>query len=270
MYDSRKSNQVLLVVLVLSFGVHAGAWLGLASLPSLDQMVAVFRVEEVQLVEEPPPPPPPTEVVEEEPEAEPPEPEPPPPVRRERPETPPPPDAPADPPPAAEEQIEDFTGETLTNDSGETWASAVGSGAPMDAPIGGPTGVVTGRHREGTPGGEVGGTGTGPPGPRLVALNDLSQPPAAPARDRLIELIQRHYPRELRNLAIEGSARVRLRIGSDGSVSRVRMRSETHEGFGQACVHVIEEAGAWARPLDRDGNPVATEVSFDCNFSLRI
>lgn len=274
MYDSRKSNQILALVLALSLGVHVAAWIGLASLPSLDDIVAVLRIEEVSFVEEPPPPPPPEPEPEPEPEAPPPEPEPPPPVRpRERPQMPsPPPEAPPDePPPAAEEQIEDFTGETLTNDTGEAWASAVGSGAPMDAPIGGPTGVVTGRHREGVAGGEIGGTGTSAEaGPRLVAMRDLSQPPAAPSRDRLTELIRRYYPTELRNLSIEGSARVRLRIGADGRVSRVRTRSETHEGFGAACIQVLQEAGNWDRPLDREGNPVATEVSFDCNFSLRL
>lgn len=267
MYDARKSNQILIGVLLLSLAVHVGAWLGLASLPSIEEMVAVFRIEEVALVDQPPPEPPP----EPEPEAPPPEPEPPPPVRpRERPTTPPPEAPPEEPPPAAEEQIEDFTGETLTNDSGDSWASAVGSGAPMDTPIGGATGEVTGRHRAGTPGGEIGATGTGEPGPRMVALRDLSQPPAAPARDRLTELIRRYYPTELRNLSIEGSARVRLRIGADGSVSRVRVRNESHAGFGDACVTVLQEAGTWARPLDHDGNPVATEVSFECNFSLRL
>jgi outer membrane biosynthesis protein TonB len=269
MYDSRRSNQILVSVLVMSLAVHIGAWTGLSMLPTIDQMIEVFRIDEVSLVEEPPPPP--VEEPEPEPEAPPPEPEPPPPVRRERPEAPPP-EAPPDepPPPAAEEQIEDFTGETLTNDTGEGWTSAVGSGAPMDAPIGGPTGVVTGRHRAGTEGGEIGATGTGPAGPRLVALRDLSQAPAAPSRDRLTELIRRFYPGELRTLTIEGSARVHLRIGMDGAVSRIRVRSETHEGFGEACVHVLQEAGSWAHPLDRDGNPVATEVNFECNFSLRI
>lgn len=268
MYDSRKSNQILLLVLALSVGVHEGVWYGLTRLPSIDEMIAVFSIEEVSLVDEPPPPP----VDEPEPEVVPPEPEPPPPppVHRERPETPPPEAPPEEPPPPAEEQIEDFTGETLTNDTGEAWVSAVGSGAPMDTPIGAPTGEVTGRHRSGVPGGEIGATGTGEPGPRLVAMGDLSQPPAAPSRDRLTELIRHHYPTELRNLSIEGSARVRLRIGADGAVSRIRMRTETHEGFGAACVQVLQEAGAWGRPTDRDGNAVATEVSFDCNFSLRI
>lgn len=270
MYDSRRSNQILLSVLAMSLAAHIAVWTGLSVLPTVDQMVEVFRIDELTMVEEPPPPPPPVEEPEPEPEAAP-EPEPPPVVRRERPvETPPPEAPPEEPPPAAEEQIEDFTGETLTNDTGEGWTSAVGSGAPMDHPIGGPTGEVTGRRREGVPGGEIGATGTGPPGPRLVAIRDLSQPPAAPSRDRLVELIRRLYPTELRNLSIEGTARVHLRIGADGSVSRVRMRSESHEGFGAACVQVLQEAGAWARPLDRDGNPVATEVNFDCNFSLRI
>lgn len=275
MYDSRRSNQILAIVLFLSFGLHAAAWAGLSALPSVDRMIELFRIDEVALVAEELPPPPEPEP---EPEAAPPPPEPepeperPPPVRRERPETPPPEAPPPDePPPAAEEQIEDFSGETLTNDTpGAAWASAVGTGGPMDTPIGGPTGTVTGRHREGVPDGEIGGTGTGPPGPRLVAQRDLSQLPGAPSADRLNELVRRLYPAELRTLSIEGRAVVRLRIGADGSVSRVRVRSESHEGFGAACVQVMQEAGSWQHPLDRDGVPVATEVNFTCNFSLRI
>lgn len=272
MYDSRKSNQILVVVLALSFGAHAAAWAGLSALPTVDEIIEIFQIDEVSLVDEPPPPPPPE--AEPEPEAPPPpEPEPEP-IHRERPRTPPPTEVPppeAEPPPPAEEQIEDFTGETLTNDStAPGWTSAVGNGESMDHPIGGPTGEVTGRRRQGTPGGEIGGTGTGPPGPQLVALSDLSQTPRPPGAARLAELIQRLYPGELRRLSIEGSARVRLRIGADGSVSRIRTRSETHEGFGAACAQVLQEAGAWERPLDQDGNPVATEVNFECNFDLRI
>jgi protein TonB len=271
MYDSRRANRNLVLVLVMSLSTHLLAWTALTLLPSTSEMLEMFRIDEVALIEETPPPPEPEPEPEPE-EAPPPEPEPPPPVRRERPQTPPPEEAPPpeEPPPAAEEQIEDFTGETLTNDTGEAWASAVGSGAPMDAPIGGPTGVVTGRHRAGVEGGEIGATGTGPVGPRLVALQDLSSQPSAPARDRLAELIRRFYPRELRNLSIEGTAVVRVRIGADGRVSRIRTRSETHEGFGGACAHVLEEAGAWGHPQDRDGNAVATEVNFECRFDLSL
>ncbi|MFO0685426.1 MAG: TonB family protein [Sandaracinus sp.] len=276
MYDSRQSQWILGVGFGLSLVLHVAAWLGLVSLPSSDDLAAMLHFETVAIIEEPPPPPPPPEpepeVVEPEPE---PEPEvPPPPVRRERPtaptEEPPPPDD--TPPPAAEEQIEDFTGETLTNDSTDGWQSAVGSGAPMDSPIGGPTGVVTGRRREGSPDGVVGGSGTGAvdPGPRMVGLRDLSAPPSLPARDHLVELVRQYYPGDLRRQSIEGRATVRLRVGPDGRVSRVRMRNESHEGFGQACVRVIQEAGAWGTPLDRDGSPVATQVDFECIFDLHL
>ncbi len=271
MYDERTARSLVVIGLALSLMVHLAIWRGLAILPSLDEALAVLHMQEVELIEEPPPPPEP----EPEPEEAPPEPEPepeipPPPMPRERPQTPEPEEVPPEEPPAAEEQIEDFTGETLTNDSGETWASAVGNGAATGTPIGAPTGVVTGRHRSGVEGGEIGASGGGEPGTHLVAIRDLSHPPDAPPRARLAELIQRFYPSELRNLTIEGTARVHLRIGADGSVSRVRVRSESHEGFGAACVHVLQEAGAWGHPIDRQGNPATTEVNFDCGFSLRI
>lgn len=276
MQDERKSQAILGVVFAMSASAHLAAWIGLGLLPSVSDTIAAITITDVALVEEEPPPEPPPPPEPEEEEPPPPEPPPEPVVRRERP-TPteaPPPDAPPppdEPPPAAEEQIEDFTGETLTNESGEAWQSAVGTGAPMDAPIGAPTGVVTGRHRSGTEGGTIGGTGTGEPGPRLVAARDLSAPPGAPAQARLAELIQRFYPVELRRLAIEGTAVVRLRVSPDGAVSRVRVRSESHEGFGQACVQVLQEGGRWSPgPRDRDGNAVATEVNFECRFSVRL
>lgn len=275
MYDERRSRELLAIVIVASLAVHAAAWGGLGMLPPLEEMISEFTITSVEIVEEPPEP-----LPEPEPEPElPPEPEPPPPppepvVHRERPtprtEEPPPDVPPPEPPPAAEEQIEEFTGETLTNDQGESWASAVGTGAPMDGPIGAPTGTVTGRHVEGREGGTVGGTGTGEPGTRLVAVRDLSVLPQPPPNTRIQELIQRFYPPDLRRLAVEGDARVRLRIGTDGRITRVRSTRETEPGFGDACVRALTEAGAWpAGGRDREGNPAATEVNFDCEFRVR-
>lgn len=271
MYDERRSQAVLAIVIGASLLAHVAAWGGLGMIPR-QLLTFVVDVTAVDMLEELPPPEPEPELPPEpepEPELPPPEPI----VRRERPVVPPPPDEapPPEPPPAAEEQIEDFTGETLTNDEGAAWQSAVGSGAPMDAPIGAPTGTVTGRHVEGTEGGEIGGSGTAEAGPRLVAVRDLSAPPGAPRTDRLASLIQRFYPTELRRLAVEGRATVRLRIAPDGSVSRLRVRSESDPGFGQACVDALTEAGRWdPGPRDREGNPVSTEVNFECRFTVRI
>jgi protein TonB len=270
MYDERRSQAVLALVVLASFVLHVLAYDGLARLPR-EIRTFIVEVTAVDMLEELPPPEPEPELPPEpepEPELPPPEPI----VRRERPVVPPPEDAPPpEPPPAAEEQIEDFTGETLTNDQGEAWQSAVGTGAPMDAPIGAPTGVVTGRHVRGTEDGTVGGSTTAEPGPRLVAIRDLSAQPGAPRTDRLASLIQRFYPPELRRLAVEGRATIRLRIGPDGHVSRLRVRTETEPGFGQACVDALTEAGAWdPGPRDQEGNPVSTEVNFECRFTVRI
>jgi protein TonB len=272
MYDERRSQAVLAIVIVASFAMHVAAYSGLGTL-DLRTLIQQIDTIAVEMVDEAPPPEP---ELPPEPEPEPEVPPPPPPepvVRRERPVVPPPEEEapPPEPPPAAEEQIEDFTGETLTNDQGEAWQSAVGSGAPMDAPIGAPTGVVTGRHVEGTEGGVVGGSPDVESGPRLVAVRDLSAPPGAPRTDRLASLIQRFYPAELRRLAVEGRATVRVRIGPDGNVSRLRVRSETEPGFGQACVDALTEAGRWdPGPRDQEGNPVSTEVNFECRFTVRI
>ncbi len=273
MYDERRSQTVLAIVVIASLFAHVLAWGGLGLLPPLEEMMQSFTVTAVDMLEDLPPPEPLPELP---PEPEPvPEPElpPEPVVRRERaPVQAPPEEAPPpEPPPAAEEQIEDFTGETLTNDEGAAWQSAVGNGAPMDAPIGAPTGTRTGRHVVGTEGGAIGGSGTGDPGPRLVAVRDLSAPPGAPRTDRLASLIQRFYPSELRRLAVEGRATVRLRIGPDGNVSRLRVRSESEAGFGQACVDALTEAGRWdPGPRDQEGNAVSTEVNFECRFTVRL
>jgi TonB family protein len=166
-----------------------------------------------------------------------------------------------------EEAIADFSGITLTNDMGGSWQSAVGDGSPMEGPIGQPGAHVTGRRREGTGDGIAGASGPpGPPsGPRVVAFADLSRRPSP--RGDLNALLQRHYPARARQLGIEGHVVLRFRILPDGSVTRVRVRSESppDQGFAEACRRTIELA-QWEPPLAVDGSAVATDVSFECEF----
>lgn len=276
MRDEHKSQLVFLLVVLTSVAFHGGAWVGLGMLPPLEAMLASFEEFEVEIVEEPLPPPEPEPEPEVPPEPEPPPPEPEPePVRERIPEptpveVPDPPPAPTPEPPPIEERIEDFTGETLTNPDGESWTTVLGSGAPMEGPIGAASGTTTGRDREGSTGGAVGGTGTGSAEgePELVALADLSRPPTAP--DGLRERLLRFYPTELRARGVEGTAVVRMRLLPGGRLARLRRVSESTEGFGQACIDMLEESsGTWPEVHDRAGNVVSTSLSFTCTFSLR-
>ena len=283
MRESERSQLVLVAVIGVSFLLHVGAWGGLSMLPPLEHMLDALENATVDIVaiEEPPEPEP---TPEPEPET-PPEPEPPPPpepppeprVARERPppppeetppDTPPPPPDPFDEPPPQEEAIADFSGETLTND-GPGWQSAVGSGAPMEAPIGQPGARVTGRRREGVERGTVGGTGepTAPEGPRVVALADLSRPPGP--RGDLNALLERNYPARARQLGLEGEVVVRMHVGPNGRVSRVRVSRETpaEQGFAEACRQTVR-ASEWEPPLAQGGEPVTTEIVFTCRFRI--
>ncbi len=178
---------------------------------------------------------------------------------------PPIPEPPAPEPPPAEEAIADFSGMTLTNDQGASWASATGSGAPLEGPIGRPGAQVTGRNRSGAAGGTPGGEGSGEGD--LVAASDLSRRPGPP-NARLEELLRQNYPRQAQTQGLEGSARVRVRVETDGSVRALSVLSEEHPGFGEACRRAIREGGRWEAPLDRAGAPAATITTFRCTFSL--
>jgi protein TonB len=276
MQDERETSWVLLRLIALSIAAHVAAWAALGLVRSTRPTLRIRgETIEIAAVEQPP--------GERTPEPEPPDPEPeveaPPPApavppprpRRERttPTEPEPQRAPPEPPPvqppALEEAIADFSGHTLTNDTGLSWQSAVGNGAPIDGPIGPPGAAVTGRRREGA----VDGTGppNGPGGPRVVPLADLSRPPSP--RADLDALLQRQYPPRARQLGIEGHVVVRFRILPDGSVTRVRIRSETPPdyGFADACRRTIELA-QWEPPLAADGSAVATDASFECEFAV--
>ena len=278
--DMRPEEALRLAVTVgLSVGAHVAAAMVLLLLPGAAlfsepepvELTVVENlpepVEEIEEIVEPEPPPP---LPEPEPEriVEPivdrrPDPRPQPVVV---PDEPPPPD-PA-PPPPAEETVEDFSGMTLTNDTGEAaWQSNVGSGAPMEGPIGRPNAQVTGRNRTGQPNGVVGGTGEGD-SQGIVSAGNLSRQPGPPS-DRLRSLLERNYPREAQQLGIEGTADVRIQVDPDGSVRVLSVSRESHDGFGAACRQTLRQGGRWSPPLDRQGRPVATITAFRCTFTVR-
>lgn len=275
--DDRKSSYVLLAVFGLSVVAHLGAWVGLGALPPLAVLLGPPEITEIEIFDEvvvPPPDPEP-----ETPPEPPPEPEPPPqprpeprPERRPEPRPEPRPRTDEPPPPAAapppvEEQIADFTGETLTMEGPGAWQSAVGNGEDMQGPIGAPTGVVTGRRREGGQEGVVGGTGTTAV-EQVVALRDLRQPPVPPDGSQLRAELERRYPPRLRSLSVEGRAVVRVRIRANGDIGRIRVLSASEVEFGDACSNALRQVGGWRAGLRRDGEPAATDIDFTCSFTL--
>jgi len=262
---------VLWGMLLLSFGLHAAT---VAVLPALEGMADRFRrrepVEVSVVVAEPEPPPEQEAAPEPEPEPEPeeiPAPERARPVARapraDEPEPPPPSD---EPPAPAQETPVDFTGVTLTNDSGSSgWSSAVGDGRDIEGPVGGP-GQVTGRRREGSADGAPGGTGSGP---ALVSVGELSSRPSPPSN--LGQLLQDVYPERARSQGVEGKARVRIRVGPDGAIRLLATLSENPSGMGfaDACRKALRRGGRWSPPRDRNGRPVATLAPFTCTFTVR-
>jgi len=214
------------------------------------------------------------ELVADEPEAPPAE-EPPEPVEPEPVQPPPkpktfqapkePPKEPKEPPAAAPETPVAFDNLVLTNEGEEpaSWAMDPGSGESRAGPIGRPGAVVTGRSRDGIAGGVVGGTGTGV----VVDVGDLSRQPIPPS---LKQKLEKNYPKKARQEGIEGEVVIRLQIGPDGLPSQIRIISEEPPGYelGRACVNTLQ-GERWKPPIDQDGKPVTTRVTYRCGFEIR-
>ena len=176
-----------------------------------------------------------------------------------------PPKAPEEPPAAAPETPVAFDNIVLTNEGDEpsSWAMDPGSGKSSDKPIGRPDAVVTGRSRDGVVGGIIGGTGIGV----VVDVGDLSRQPIPPSLKRKLEKL---YPKKARQQGIEGEAVLRLQIAPDGLPAKIRLISEDPAGYelGQACIKTLK-GEKWKPPIDEDGKPVTTRVTYRCGFEIR-
>jgi protein TonB len=247
----------------MSLGAHMALLGVLGLMPTPDAFFAHRNVEMEVIAPEPPPPEPPK--VEEEP-PKPPEPEParpkaPPkiaaPKPAEEPEPPPPPEEAK----AAPEAPVDLTGVTLTGGD-SSWTSAVGTGAPLRGPA--PrVAAVTGRDRGGSSDGMVGGQGNKPV---LVAEASLSRKPVPP--EGMDALLEQNFPARARAQGVSGTALLRVRIMADGRVGEMQTMRETGDyGFGSACMKTLRMR-RWQPPLDRTGQPVATEIRYSCEFEV--
>jgi len=105
-----------------------------------------------------------------------------------------------------------------------------------------------------------------PPAPRVVEAASLARRPRAPSGLDLA--LERNYPLEARRSGISGTAVLRVKILPSGSVGDIRVVSESHGGFGQACERTVR-GSSWEPPIDKDGTPVATEITYTCRFEVR-
>lgn len=248
-------------VICMSLGTHMALMGVLGFMPTAEQFFAAGKVE-MEVIEPPKPPaPPPPPKVE---EPKPPEPEPP------RPKAAPKPVAPkaAEPEPpkeqakAAPEAPVDLTGVTLTGGDGSSWSSVTGSGGALTGPA--PrVASVTGRDRAGSTQGVVGGQGDKPV---LVAEASLLRKPVPP--DGMDALLEQNFPPRARAQGVSGSALLSVKILSDGRVGDMKVMRETGDyGFGVACQKTLRMR-RWQPPLDRRGQPVATEIRYSCEFEV--
>ena len=162
------------------------------------------------------------------------------------------PPATTSPPPAL-----DFSGVTLTNETGLGFAMPVGNGSPLQGPIAlGAPQAVTGNAPSPSP-------APAKP-PALVNASDLSEHPRPPD---LAGLLRANYPEEARLRGLRGSARVRARIEADGVIRSARLLFESAAGFGSACRHTVL-GSRWSAPRDKNGAAVATEIVYTCHFEV--
>lgn len=160
------------------------------------------------------------------------------------------PTSPQSPPPSTNTAPIDFTSTVFSNDGP---GLAIGVSAPPAPPT--PQATVA----------KAPAAAPAPPAPRIVEVASLGRRPKPPALDGELE---RQYPPDAKRSGISGTAVLRLRIHPDGRAGEVRVVSESWQGFGAACERTVK-AGRWDPPLDRDGTPVTTEITYTCRFEVR-
>jgi TonB family protein len=242
-------------LLATSGAAHLIIFASLGLIPSPAEVLAremmEFEVYEPPEVEEPPPPPP---------EPEPPK-EPPKEVTRKAPkaEAEPPPEEAPPPAQAPAEEVADFTGTTLVGGDGAGWSTAIGTGGALKGPVG----KIGGRPG---PVGPQQAAKTGPAGPRVVPLASLSRKPSPPVG--LDDLLKRNYPSRAQMQGVEGRVVMEVRLLPSGRVGEMRVVEEFPPAFDFAseCRKTLRAAPPFSPGLDKDGNPVATDIKFTCSF----
>jgi protein TonB len=255
-FEAPPSAARVVGIVLMSVGTHLGILGALGFMPSPAQFFARHPVE-MEVIEPAPPPPPPPATPE---PPKPPEPEPEKPRAAPKPVVvkaapAPTPEPPKEAPPPAEAPV-DFGGVTLTAD-GSSWATQTGNGQQLQGPVG-RIGKVTGKDKEGAP--------AAPAPPAVVAEGSLSRKPVPPPD--MNDLLEKNFPPRARAQGVSGTARLRVRILADGRTGEMTLIHETGDyGFGDACIKTLRMR-RWQAPLDRQGNPVATDVKYTCDFEV--
>jgi periplasmic protein TonB len=221
---------------------------------------------EVRMVTLPPPPPPRPPVAPEPPKplAPPPKPEPvESPKPKPRPELPKP--APAEPPPAQPAAPPPPAAPEPTSAPPALLADSAGASGPgIVQRSGASVGVLAMASSATSP--EPSAERGAPlrPSARLAKLSDLSRKPVAPSLDAAL---RHNYPAELRRRGMEGQAEVRVVIDPRGRVGELAVVSETASGFAEACKRTLL-GSTWSEPLDSEGRPVSTRLTYRCRFQI--
>lgn len=127
----------------------------------------------------------------------------------------------------------------------------------------------------------VGGTGTGGGGgtgngagsglPPIVDGASLQRSTAPPySASEMGRRLKQFYPERAEELGVYGTATVTAIVSTRGDLTGFRIVRETSTGaeLGDACVRFLRaHREGWTVPLDRDGQPVRTRITYDCRFS---
>jgi protein TonB len=214
--------------------LHGGLVIVLPSVRAKVHPKTVTVIEVAELPEPPPPPPPPPPEIVHTREASPPK---------------------VAPPPRAPEIVHPREASPSVDLSGTLVAAdGIGVAVTTSAPV--ETAIPTAAPAPPPP---------PPPVSTIVPLSDLSKPPRAPALDRALE---HNYPPDARRAGVSGRAVLRVEIRADGGVGRVDRVSESYAGFAEACERTVRSA-RWEPPIDRQGSPVATRITYTCKFEVR-
>ena len=118
-------------------------------------------------------------------------------------------------------------------------------------------------------GGRIGGTGApgASSGVEDAQADEIFDAAVLDQGPRILHQVAPVYPAELRRRGTEGQAEVRVVIDPRGRVGEVVVLSESSSGFAEACRKTL--AGSrWSEPLDREGQPVSTRLTYRCRFQI--
>lgn len=116
----------------------------------------------------------------------------------------------------------------------------------------------------------AGGRGSGGRGfarKTFLKPRDLSRAPIAPD---LSDLLSKNHPVAARMHGLEGTVELKAVILPDGTPSALRVESidPSGRGFGEACIRTVQHGPKWLPGRDRNGAPIAAEVTVTCPFRL--